>query len=101
MIDVQQGYENHLPRRVITGRGASGRLSEICRGRGWSRAFVVSDRGVESAGLLARVLAPLADAGLVAGHVEGGKASSQLRATTEPAGLNWRRVGRVGRVTTP
>jgi hypothetical protein len=40
-------------------------------------------------------------AGLVAGHVEGGKASSQLRATTEPAGLNWRRVGRVGRVTTP
>jgi alcohol dehydrogenase class IV len=68
MIDVQQGYENHLPRRVITGRGASGRLSEICRARGWSRAFVVSDRGVESAGLLARVLAPLADAGLLAGH---------------------------------
>ena len=57
MVDMRQGYENHLPRRVITGRGASGRLAEICRQRGWNRAFVVSDRGVESAGLLAPVLA--------------------------------------------
>ena len=68
MIDIRQGYENHLPRRVITGRGASDRLAEICQGRGWKRAFLVSDRGVESAGILARVAAPLADAGILAGQ---------------------------------
>jgi alcohol dehydrogenase class IV len=67
MIDVRQGYENNLPRRVITGRGASGRLAEVCRGRGWSRAFLVSDRGVASAGLLAPVSAALGAAGILAG----------------------------------
>ena len=67
MVDIHQGYENHLPRRVITGRGASGRLAEICLGRGWNRAFVVSDRGVESAGLLAPVAASLQAAGVLAG----------------------------------
>ncbi len=67
MVDVRQGYENNLPRRVITGRGASGRLAEVCRGRGWNRAFLVSDRGVESAGLLAPVAASLTAAGILAG----------------------------------
>jgi len=68
MVNVLQAYENHLPRRVITGRGASDRLAGICQDRGWRRVFLVSDRGVESAGLLARVAAPLADAGILAGQ---------------------------------
>jgi alcohol dehydrogenase class IV len=38
-------FENHLPRRVITGRGASESLAELCRANGWLRAFIVSDAG--------------------------------------------------------
>jgi hypothetical protein len=34
---------NHLPRRVITGRGASQSLAALCQANGWSRVFVVSD----------------------------------------------------------
>lgn len=59
--------ELHLPRRVIGGRGAALALADLCAGQGWRRVFVVSDAGVEAAGLLARVRAPLEAAGLLAG----------------------------------
>jgi len=52
-------FENHLPRRVITGRGASRCLAALCQSNGWSRVFVVSDAGVEGAGLLRQVAMPL------------------------------------------
>jgi len=52
-------FENHLPRRVITGRGASRSLAALCQSNGWGRVFVVSDAGVESAGLLRQVALPL------------------------------------------
>lgn len=67
MVGMERGYENHLPRRVISGRGATGRLVELCRAAGWTRAMVVSDRGVAGAGLLSPVSTALADAGLLAG----------------------------------
>ena len=67
MVEMRNGYENHLPRRIISGRGTTGRLADICRERGWIRAFLVSDRGVESAGLVAPVAAALADAGILVG----------------------------------
>jgi alcohol dehydrogenase len=60
-------FENHLPRRVIFGRGASGRVADTLRQAGWRRAFVVSDKGVEGAGLLGAFTAPLEAAGLLAG----------------------------------
>ena len=60
-------FENHLPRHVIIGRGASARLAEVAAKCGWHRAFVVSDAGVRGAGLLERVIAPLENAGLLAG----------------------------------
>ena len=44
-------YENHLPRRVITGRGASEDPFSLCQAHGWRRVFVVSDAGVEAAAL--------------------------------------------------
>jgi len=56
-------FENHLPRRVITGRGASAGLPSICHAQGWRRVFLVSDGGVEAAGLTRRVAQPLLDAG--------------------------------------
>ena len=52
-------FENHLPRRVITGRGASESLLNVCREHGWRRVFLVSDAGVAGAGLTRRVAQPL------------------------------------------
>jgi alcohol dehydrogenase class IV len=60
-------FENHLPRRVIFGRGASGHLADALKQAGWRRAFVVSDKGVEGAGLLKAFTAPLEAEGLLAG----------------------------------
>lgn len=60
-------FQNHLPRRVITGRGTSLNLTEICREHGWQKLFIVSDAGVAGAGLLQKVTRPLAEAQWVAG----------------------------------
>lgn len=60
-------FENHLPRRVITGRGASESLVEICRANGWRQVFLVSDAGVAGAGLTQKISQPLLDAQLLAG----------------------------------
>lgn len=60
-------FENHLPRHVVTGRGASERLADRCGEHGWRRVFLVSDPGVAAAGLVERVAAPLEAAGLLIG----------------------------------
>ena len=60
-------FENHLPRRVITGRGASESLVELCRANGWRQVFLVSDAGVAGAGLTQKISQPLLDAQLLAG----------------------------------
>ena len=59
-------FENHLPRRVITGRGASESLSGLCQANAWQRVFLVSDAGVAGAGLTQKVSQPLLDAHLLA-----------------------------------
>ena len=69
--------ENHLPRRVITGRGTSESLVELCRANGWRQVFLVSDAGVAGAGLMRKVSQPLLDAhlllsiGLLSGSIAG------------------------------
>jgi len=50
--------------RIECAHGASGRLGEICRDAGAKRVFVVSDAGVEQAGLLAAPAASIAAAGM-------------------------------------
>jgi alcohol dehydrogenase class IV len=60
-------FENHLPRRVIFGRGASGNLAGNLTAAGWRRAFIVSDEGVKGAGLVDALAAPLNAAGLLGG----------------------------------
>ncbi len=67
MSSPRTAFENHLPRRVLFGRGSSARVAGVLGDAGWSRAFVVSDAGVEGAGLLRPFLAPLEAAGLLAG----------------------------------
>jgi alcohol dehydrogenase class IV len=57
-------FENHLPRRLRFGRGASGELAvEICR-LGRSRPLIVTDAGVKAAGLLEQVSGSLTRAGM-------------------------------------
>ena len=58
-------FQNHLPRQVIFGRGASLSLAEICRGNGWKKVFLVSDSGLVGAGVVQRVSQPLREAGLL------------------------------------
>ena len=58
-------FENHLPRRVITGRGTSPSLNQVCLVNGWRQAFIVSDAGVAGAGLLRQVSLPLLEAHLL------------------------------------
>jgi alcohol dehydrogenase class IV len=58
-------FENHLPRHVITRRGASQSLVQICEAHGWQRPFLLSDAGVARAGLMQRVSQPLLAAQLL------------------------------------
>jgi len=58
-------FENHLPRRVSTGRGASESLVDLCHTNGLQRVFLVSNTGVAGAGLLRKTSPPLADAHLL------------------------------------
>ena len=57
-------FENHLPRRLRFGRGLSAELVQELQRLEKSRPFIVTDRGVKAAGLLARVTAPLEAAGI-------------------------------------
>ncbi len=57
-------FDNNLPRRLRFGRGLSGELAAELRRLGCSRPFLVTDRGVRAAGLVARVTGPLAGAGI-------------------------------------
>jgi alcohol dehydrogenase class IV len=60
-------FENHLPRRVLFGRGRVTELVEVCRENGWKRIFVVTDEGVTKARLVTPVLEMLSAAKLLAG----------------------------------
>jgi hypothetical protein len=78
-------FENHLPRRVITGRGASESLVDLCRANGWRRAFIVSDAGVAGAGLLRKVSRPLLEAQLLADTFAEVRPGERLVCTLDPA----------------
>lgn len=67
MTQPERGFVNHLPRKVITGRGRSLEIADEVAALGCGRAFFVSDDGVARAGLLDRVLGPVGEAGLLAG----------------------------------
>ena len=58
-------FENHLPRRVITGRGTSQTLVDLCITKQWKRVCLVSDAGVAVAGLTQQVALPLQQARLL------------------------------------
>ncbi|HEY1765510.1 MAG TPA: iron-containing alcohol dehydrogenase [Opitutaceae bacterium] len=63
-IPAAHVYENHLPRRVRFGRGASADLAKELRRLGCERPLIVTDGGVKAAGLLARIGEALTSSGL-------------------------------------
>ncbi|MFN9986733.1 MAG: iron-containing alcohol dehydrogenase, partial [Pirellula sp.] len=60
-------FQNHLPRRVLTGRGESLKLGNLCQQLGYKRVFLVSDEGLARAGIVDLVHAPLVKQGLSVG----------------------------------
>jgi len=66
MHSAVTSFENHLPRRIITGRGTSQTLASLCATYDWKRIFIVSDAGVARAGLTVQVSLPLQQARLLA-----------------------------------
>lgn len=60
-------FQNHLPRRILTGRGESLKLVNLCVSMGWKRVFLVSDEGLDRAGIVDLVHAPLVKQGLSVG----------------------------------
>jgi alcohol dehydrogenase class IV len=52
---MTKNFRNHFPRLVEFGRNKISSLSALVSERGWNRPFLVSDRGVERAGLLNRI----------------------------------------------
>lgn len=59
-VDTVRSVE--VPTRIVHGLGSLGRLAELADGLGVSRPLLVTDRGVEAAGLAARALDVLSDA---------------------------------------
>jgi alcohol dehydrogenase len=57
-------FDFNTCRTLVNNPGACSRLGELCQGLGIARPLLVTDRGIESAGLLERALQPLAAAGL-------------------------------------
>jgi alcohol dehydrogenase class IV len=68
MISYRPSFQNHLPRRIITGRGQSLLVGEVCIEQGWRKVFVVSDQGVANAGLLSPLLENLRQHDLLSGY---------------------------------
>jgi len=59
-----KNFSFKLPTRIEFGHGVSGSVGEEAKGLGGTRALVVTDPGVEAAGLVEPVVARLAEAGL-------------------------------------
>ncbi|MCQ6267376.1 iron-containing alcohol dehydrogenase [Fictibacillus sp. WQ 8-8] len=60
-----QDFSFHLPTRIEFGYGKSSRLAENLVNLGVNRVFIVSDKGVESAGLLSGIISSLQDSKIV------------------------------------
>lgn len=57
-------FDFNTCRTVVNSPGSSDRLGELCKRLGMKRPLLVSDRGIEAAGLLDRALLPLRESGL-------------------------------------
>ena len=60
-VNVETVRTVEVPTRMVHGQGAIGRLGELVRGLGVEYPFLVTDRGVVSAGLADRALESLGD----------------------------------------
>jgi alcohol dehydrogenase len=68
---IVRPFDYHSPTRVVFGPGSMGRLGELAKELGASRALLVTDPGLEAAGHPQRALAALRSAGLVVEIFDG------------------------------
>jgi alcohol dehydrogenase class IV len=76
-------FDNNLPRRLRFGRGVSGELPAELRRMGCSRPFFITDAGVRSAGLVARVTGPLDREGLQSSVFDGTEPEPPFRCVAD------------------
>ena len=72
-------FDNHLPRRVLYGRGRFDEVPAICIANGWRRPFVVTDYGVSQAGLVAPLIGALSKLEIFAGTFNAVPAEPELQ----------------------
>lgn len=71
-------WQFHGAGEVIFGRGAVAKLGLVAKRLGVERALIVTDEAIVKAGLLARVIGPLAEAGVAVSVFDGGEPEPSL-----------------------
>lgn len=70
---MRTSWSFHSAGQLVFGRGAVRDLGCLVARKKWSKAFIVTDRRLAAAGLVDRVFAPLAEAGIAADIFDGGE----------------------------
>lgn len=86
-MELSRTYVWEMPVRMVFGPGCSRQAGEELRKLGGTRALVVTDRGVQAAGVLAGILEGLATAGLTCTVYDGVEPNPATRCVQEAAAL--------------
>jgi len=86
-MDLSRVYSWEMPTRLVVGVGSGRKAGEELKKMGGSRVLVVTDRGVEGAGILGGIFEGLASAGLTYILYTGVEANPSIRCVEESVAL--------------
>ncbi|MHB0869519.1 MAG: iron-containing alcohol dehydrogenase [Chloroflexota bacterium] len=86
-MDLSRSYSWEIPTRLIFGPGCSRQAGEQLRRLGGSKTLIVTDRGVEGAGILAGLLEGLTAAGMPYALYTGVEPNPSIRCVEEAVAL--------------
>ncbi len=86
-MDVNRVFTWEVPTRIVVGPGCSRNAGAELKRLGGTRALVVTDKGVEGAGVLAGILDGLASAGVAHAIYDGVEPNPSIRCVHEAAAL--------------
>ncbi|MGE5618911.1 MAG: iron-containing alcohol dehydrogenase [Sphingomonadaceae bacterium] len=86
-MDLSRNYIWEIPTRLIFGPGCSRQAGEQLRRLGGSKALIVTDRGVEEAGILGGILEGLTAAGMPHALYTGVEPNPSIRCVEEAVAL--------------
>ena len=86
-MDLSRVYSWEMPTRLVVGVGSGRKAGEELKKLGGSRVLVVTDRGVEGAGILGGIFEGLASAGLTYVLYTGVEANPSIRCVEESVAL--------------